>query len=186
MLVDDTNGNIPFLFLKGAEADRLLGYDDKPAVPVRMAIQRESFYYHRVSQDIVYDLLFAMEGWIPYVDLVQVFDNELGLYISSDFMVTAVVFRDERGFEKTASRVPRGLSAGPAARATCHGAGTSARLSARPLPPRIPTVAERVLDAREHLLARYDDCHGADHEAGLVVIGLDNSRPRAAPTRRSA
>ena len=185
VLVDDTNGNIPFLFLKGAEADRLLGYDDKPAVPVRMAIQRESFYYHRVSQDIVHDLLFAMEGWIPYVDLVQVFDNELGLYISSDFMVTAVVFRDERGFEKTSGEY----------RAACRRAGRPCDVSPRwdlgsPLGEAFaaahPTVAERVLDAREHLLARYDECHGADHEAGLVVIGLDNSRPRAAPTRRSA
>ena len=185
VLVDDTNGNIPFLFLRGAEADRLLGYDDKPAVPVRMAIQRESFYYHRVSQDIVYDLLFAMEGWIPYIDLVQVFDNELGLYISSDFMVTAAVFRDERAFEKTAGEY----------RAACTRAGRPCDVSRRwdlgsPLGEAFaaahPTVAERVLDALEHLVARYDECHGAEHEAGLVVIGLDNSRPRAAPTRRSA
>ncbi len=175
VLVDDTNGNIPFLFLKGAEADRLLGYDDKPAVPVRMTIQRESFYYHRVSQDIVHDLLFAMEGWIPYIDLVQVFDNELGLYISSDFMVTAVVFRDERAFEKAASEY----------RAACTRAGRPCDVSPRwdlgsPLGEAFaaahPRVAERVLDAREHLLARYDECHGADHEAGLVVIGLRGSR----------
>ena len=185
VLVDDTNGNIPFLFLRGAEADRMLGYDDKPAVPVRMAIQRESFYYHRVSQDIVYDLLFAMEGWIPYIDLVQVFDNELGLYISSDFMVTAAVFRDERAFEKTAAEY----------RTACARAGRPCDVSRRwdlgsPLGEAFaavhPTVAAHVLDAREHLLGRYDECHGADHEAGLVVIGLDNSRPRAAPTRRSA
>ena len=175
VLVDDTNGNIPFLFLKGAEADRLLGYDDKPAVPVRMTIQRESFYYHRVSQDIVYDLLFAMEGWIPYIDLVQVFDNELGLYISSDFMATAVVFRDERAFEKAASEY----------RAACTRAGRACDVSPRwdlgsPLGEAFaaahPRVAERVLDARDHLLARYDECHGADHEAGLVVIGLRGSR----------
>ena len=179
ILVDDTNGNIPFLFLKGAEADRLLGYEDKPAVPVTMAIQTESFYYHRVSQDIVYDLLFAMEGWIPYVDLVQVFDNELGLYISSDFMVTAVVFRDEPGFEKTAGEY----------RAACGRAGRPCDVSPRwdldsPLGEAFaaahPAVAEPVLDAREHLLARYDECHGAEHAAGLVVIGLAGRRPDAA------
>ena len=145
-----------------------------------MAIQPESFYYHRVSQDIVYDLLFAMEGWIPYVDLVQVFDNELGLYISADFMVTAVVFRDERGFEKTSGEY----------RAACRRAGRPCDVSRRwdlgsPLGESFaavhPTVAERVLDAREHLLARYDECHGADHEAGLVVIGLRGSRADAAP-----
>ena len=175
VLVDDTNGNIPFLFLRGAEADRLLGYEDKPAVPVRMAVQRESFYYHRVSQDIVYDLLFAMEGWIPYIDLVQVFDNELGLYISPDFMVTAAVFRDERAFEKTAAEY----------RAACGRAGRPCDVSRNwnldsPLGEVFsvahPKVAERVLDAREHLLARYDECHGADHDAGLVVIGLQPDR----------
>ena len=57
--------------------------------PVRMAVKEEDFYYHAVSQDIVEDMIFAMEGWIPYVDLVQVFDNELGLCISKDYMVTA-------------------------------------------------------------------------------------------------
>ena len=175
VLVDDTNGNIPFLFLRGAEADRLLGYDDKPAVPVRMAVQRESFYYHRVSRDIVYDLLFAMEGWIPYIDLVQVFDNELGLYISSDFMVTAVAYRDDRAFEKTADEY----------RAACRRAGRPVDVSRSweldsPLGEAFaaahPRVAACVLDAREHLLARYDECHGAEHDAGLVVIGLDGSR----------
>ena len=180
VLVDDTNGNIPFLFLEGAEADRLLGYDDKPAVPVTMAVQTESFYYHRVSQDIVYDLLFAMEGWIPYVDLVQVFDNELGLYISPDFMVTAVLFRDEPGYEKAAAEY----------RAACGRAGLPCDVSlgwdlGSPLGEAFsaehPAVAERVLDAREHLLARYDECHGATHEAGLVVIGLAGRLPDAAP-----
>ena len=181
MLVDDTNGNIPFLFVEGAEADRLLGYDDKPAVPVTMAVRREDFYYHRVSQDIVYDLLFALEGWIPYVDLVQVFDNELGLYISPGFMVTAVVYRDEPGFEKTAGRVPRrvrrrrpavrrvadvgpGFASGPGRFAASH-----------------PAAARRVLDAREHLLAPLRRVHGAEHDAGLVVIGLRGGRPGGGP-----
>ncbi len=180
LLVDDTNGNIPFLFVKGAEADRLLGYDHKPAIPVRMAVQRESFYYHPVSQDIVNDLLFAMEGWVPYIDLVQVFDNELGLYISSDFMVTAVVFRDERGFEKAAAEY----------RAACRRGGRPVDVARNwALDSRLggafsaahPAVAERVLDSREHLLARYDECHGAQHEAGLVVIGLGGSRADAQP-----
>ena len=176
VLVDDTNGNIPFLFLRGAEADRLLGYDDKPAIPVRMAVQSEDFYYHRVSQDIVCDLLFAMEGWVPYIDLVQVFDNELGLYISSDFMVTAVVFRDGQGYEKTAAEY----------RAACLRAGRPVDVSRTwdldsPLGGAFaaahPAVAARVLKAREHLLARYHECHGAEHDAGLVVIGLQPDRP---------
>jgi len=35
-----------------------------------------------------------------------------------------------------------------------------------------PRAAAKVMAAREHLLARYDDCHGFGHEAGLVVIQL--------------
>jgi len=171
VLVDDTNGNIPFLFLKAAEADRLLGYDDKPPVRVKMAVHEEDFYYHPVSQDLVYDLLFAMEGWIPYIDLVQVFDNELGLYISTGFMVTAAVFRDDDAFEKTASEY----------RAACGHAGLPCEVSrswdldsalGEAFTTAHPAAAERILDARDHLLARYDECHGTAHDAGLVVIGL--------------
>ena len=58
-----------------------------------MAVKEEDFYYHRISQDIVEDMIFAMEGWIPFVDLVQVFDNELGLCITKDYMVTPIVYR---------------------------------------------------------------------------------------------
>ena len=64
-----------------------------------MAVKEEDFYYHRVSQDIVEDMLFAMEGWIPYVDFVQVFENELGLCITKDYMVAPVVFRTEKTFD---------------------------------------------------------------------------------------
>ena len=35
VLVDATNGNIPFLFLQGADAERMLGYDGKTSVMVR-------------------------------------------------------------------------------------------------------------------------------------------------------
>ena len=41
-------------------------------------------------------------------------------------------------------------------------------------------VAERVLATRGHLLARYDECNGRGHHAGLVVIALGNPRPRRA------
>jgi len=38
-----------------------------------------------------------------------------------------------------------------------------------------PEAAAKVMDAREHLLARYDDSQGPGHEAGLVVIQLRDS-----------
>ena len=171
VLVDATNGNIPFLFVGGREAVQMLGYDSKPGVRVRMAVNAEDFYYHRVAQDIPKDLFFAMEGWIPHVDLVQVFDNELGLCICDDFMVTAVVYRSESTLERRRREYL----------AACERAGLECRVSAEwELESELghafagshPEMAKKILDAREHLLARYDDCHGPGHEAGLVVIRL--------------
>ena len=46
VLVDVTNGNIPFLFLVGGDARRILSEDDKPPVTVKMSITEEDFYYH--------------------------------------------------------------------------------------------------------------------------------------------
>ena len=178
VLVDSTNGNIPFLFIKGPKVRRLLGYDRKPSVKVRMAVNRESFYYHKVSQDIPQDLFFAMEGWVQHVDLVQVFDNELGLSISSDFMVTPIVFRSQQGFDKM----------GREYEAACRRAGLDCTVSDQwdlesPLGSRFaelePVTARKVIQARDHLLVRYDDCHGAGHDAGLVVIALRGPRSRA-------
>ena len=172
VLVDATNGNIPFLFVSGREAGRLLGYDSKPSVRVRMAVNPEDFYYHKVAQDIPKDLFFAMEGWIPHVDLVQVFDNELGLCICDDFMVTALAYRSER----TLDRQRRGYMA------ACERAGLECEVSAewsldsetgQDFTESHPEMAEKVLHARDHLLARYDDYHGPGHEAGLVVIRLE-------------
>ncbi len=172
VLVDDTNGNIPFLFAKDADAERMLGYDSKQPVRARMAVQEEDFYYHRVSQDIMRDLFFAMEGWIPYIDLVQVFDNELGLCITKDFMVTAAVFKSEAGRQRLRREY----------REACQNAGLECFVAEDwtldfPLGQRFaesrPEVAEKILDSRDHLLARYNDCYEGDHDAGLVVIDLN-------------
>ena len=170
-LVDATNGNMPFLFERNEAAERLLGYDDKPSVRVKMAVRSEDFYYHRTPQDIPQDLYFAMEGWIPDVDLVQVFDNELGLYISAGFMVAPVVFRSERAFE----RLRREYAAAAGGAGLRYEVGAAWSLESE-LGQRFAAAHEdaaaSIMDAREHLLARYDDCHGASHEAGLVVIEL--------------
>ena len=173
VLVDDTNGNIPFLFLVDSQGDRLLGYEPKPPTKVRMAVNEEDFYYHRVSQDLPQDLFFAMEGWIPYVDLVQVFDNELGLYISRDFMVAPVVFKKDETFD----RIRRAyLTACRTAGLECSVDdqwGLEAPLAQR-FAEREPAVAEKVFATKDHLLARYDECNGRGHHAGLVVIALGN------------
>ena len=101
ILVDATNGNVPFLFLEGDDAQRLLRDDEgKQPLPVRMALQEERFYYHHVNQGIVEDLYFAMEGWIEDADLMQVFDNELGLCITPRYFVAPVAYRNGKAFER--------------------------------------------------------------------------------------
>ena len=172
VLVDATNGNVPFLFLEGGGARRLLEYEDKQPVPVRMAIRPEDFYYHEVSQDIPEKLFFAMEGWISFVDLVQVFDNELGLYISKDFFVAPVVFRSERRFERL-----RGAYAD-----ACRSAGLEFDVAdewtldsklGELFAQRHPRAASMVASSRERLLERYDQCHGPGHEASLAIVRLE-------------
>jgi len=171
LLVDATNGNVPFLFVSGAEADGILEYDPKRPVPVRMAVKREDFYYHRISQDIVEDMIFAMEGWIPYVDLVQVFDNELGLCITKDYMVAPVVFRTERTFDTMRREYIR----------ACEEAGLDCEVSdewgfigpiGEAFAMEEPDKVEHIMESYDHLLDRYDEAHGPGHEAGLVVIRL--------------
>ena len=171
VLVDATNGNIPFLFLEDAEAKRVLGYDSKAAVSVKMAVRPEDFYYHRVSQDIPRDLLFAMEGWIPYIDLVQVFDNELGLHISSDFLVSPIVFRSEKTFDRLRREYLEVCGREGLQCSISHEWHLDSELG-QEYTERHQRVAERIMLAKDHLLARYDDCHGPGHDGGLVVIKL--------------
>lgn len=177
VLVDVTNGNIPFLFLVGDDADGLLGNDDKAPLTVKMSITEEDFYYHRVGQDIPERLYFAMEGWIEDVDLVQVFDNELGLYICQDFFVSAIVYRNDVTFTKLKEQYLR----------ACNKAGVECDVNRAwsldlPLAQQFqrcsPVPAGKILDAEEHLLKRYDECHGPGHLAGLVVIKLDQGAER--------
>ena len=171
ILVDATNGNVPFLFLSGPEAEGVLGYESKRSVRVRMAVKEEDFYYHRVSQDIVEDMIFAMEGWIPYVDLVQVFDNELGLCITKDYMVAPVVFRTEKSFDTMRSEYIR----------VCEEAGLVSEVSdewgfmgpvGESFTMEEPGKVVHIMDSYDHLLDRYDEAHGPGHEAGLAVIRL--------------
>ncbi len=170
-LVDATNGNIPFVFERNEAAERLLGYENKQALHVRMALSPEDFYYHRVPQDIPEDLYFAMEGWIPDVDLVQVFDNELGLCITNGFMVAPLVYRSDRALERLRRQY---LAAAGQAGVECVVDAEWSLESeiGRRFTAAHEAVADRVLACKEHLLTRYNDCHGPGHEAGLVVMAL--------------
>ena len=182
LLVDATNGNIPFLFLRGDDARRLLCDDtagNRPSVPVRMVAETEDYYYHRVEQDIPRNLFFALEGWLDDADLVQVFENELGLYLSRRHYVMPLPYRSEGEYRRLQRRYEE----------LCRNAGFRVDLSAdwtldgpvgRELAACYPAVAARLLAAQDRLVARYDwwDCPG--HRAGLAVVAL---KPPSAASR---
>ena len=171
VLVDATNGNIPFLFLRDAAAERILGYQAKLPIAVKMVESEEEFYYHRVPQDIPENLFFALEGWIPYSDLMQVFDNELGLYLSSDFYVTPIPFKSEKEFNRDNQEY---LEVSKRAGLECF--VTKDWTLDSPLGAAFseaePEVSGRIILARDHLLARIDECDGPGHESGLVIMKL--------------
>ena len=50
VLLDATNGNVPFLFLRDGEADPMLRREGKASLPVRMVESEEQFYYHETLQ----------------------------------------------------------------------------------------------------------------------------------------
>ena len=170
-LVDATNGNIPFVFALGRERDALLD-DDAPApLRVRMGAYPEDFYYHRAPDGLALDLCYAMENFIPEIDLTQVFDNELGLTITPDFLVTPVPFRTDEEFAEL-----RGLYAGLASPLKLE-----FRVSEEwELDGRLgeafraaePRAAERVTESRDRLLERYEFFEGAGYEMGLAIVCL--------------
>ena len=173
VLVDATNGNVPFLFLQGDDADRLLRCEDKRPVPVRMVEAEEDFYYHRVPQDIPENLFFALEGWMSFSDLMQVFDNELGLYLTADYHIAPIAYRSERAFQHEREQFlevcRRGLL-----ECSVTEDWTLDTPPGRAFEEADPDAAAQILSARDHLLHRLDLCDGPGHEAGLAVIRLRN------------
>ena len=140
-------------------------------VRVRMATYDEDFYYHRAPDDLANDLCYAMENFIPEIDMVQVFDNELGLIITPDFLVSPLPFRDERDFTKLGDMYeglarPQGLEFELSEDWSIDGPlGEDFRSSD-------PETAEFILGCYEHLLSRYRWFEGPEYELGLAVVRL--------------
>ncbi len=95
VMIDVTNGNVPFLFLTGYEVEELLRLKDKKSVKVKMVLEYEDFYYHIVPQDIPENLLLAMQDWIENVDLINVFDDGLGLLITKDYFIWPLMYHND-------------------------------------------------------------------------------------------
>lgn len=95
ILIDVSNGNIPFLFLTGYEVEELLRPKNKRSVKVKMVSQEEEFYYHITPQDIPETLLSVMQDWVEYIDMIHVFEDGLGLLITKDYFVWPVMYRND-------------------------------------------------------------------------------------------
>ncbi|MGB9597097.1 MAG: hypothetical protein ACPL7B_12520, partial [Candidatus Poribacteria bacterium] len=95
VMIDVTNGNVPFLFLTGYEIEELLRPQNKKSVKVKMVMEEEDFYYHIVPQDIPENLLLAMQDWIEDVDLINVFDDGLGLLITCEYFIWPLMYHND-------------------------------------------------------------------------------------------
>lgn len=103
ILVDASNGNIPFLWVSGDELEAMLDRRgaERRAVEHRYVVGADRLYYNRVDQLVPERLLYALElGWADtHIDLVQSLDDELGLLTMPDLWLGLLPFRtdEERG-----------------------------------------------------------------------------------------
>ncbi len=176
-LVDPSNGNIPFVC--APSAPYLDPGPDRRRVPVAMLAVEEPVTYHRVPESLGLDFMFAWETWIGDMDLMQVFDNKLGLLVARDFYVAVVAWgsRNKRGVTLDSWRTyagQHGLGVGLAdyAGATLEERGVFAEFRAR-LPVQaawceaaLPGLARRY---RAYVLA----AHGIDKPFGADLVVLD-------------
>lgn len=173
ILVDATNGNIPFLFLGGRECEAVLDTDFPKPVPVRMGTYAENFYYHRAPEDLALDLCYAMENYIPEIDLVQVFDNELGLSITPEFLVAPVPYKTDEEFQQMHELYERLVSPEDLEMFVSPEWNLDSRLG-NSFADREPEAADAILDSHDHLLERYDQFEGFGHQMGLAIINLQS------------
>ena len=171
LLVDATNGNIPFLFVRGAAADAALDPENPRPFRVRMGTYPEDFYYHLAPNDLALDLCYAMENFIPEIDLVQVFDNELGLVITPDFLVTPLPYADAEGYDGIRRLYERLTQAGGLNMDASPDWDIDGKVWAR-FQEREPDAAERVMGCYERLAERYNAFEDEWHDMGLAIIQL--------------
>lgn len=179
ILVDATNGNIPFLFLDGPECESLLDPDFPTPAPVRMGTYSENFYYHRAPCDLALDLCYAMENYIPEIDLVQVFDNELGLVITPEFLVAPVPYQTEEEFQEMNALYERLAAPDNLEVDVCSEWQLDSPLG-ESFVQHEPEAAAAILDSHDHLLERYDLFEGFGHRMGLAIVKLRANRESSA------
>ena len=171
VLVDATNGNIPFLFLLDDDCESILNENIPKPVPIRMGTYPENFYYHRAPDDLALNLCYAMENYIPEIDLVQVFDNELGLSITPEFLIAPVPFREDEDFHELYSLYER-LAAPDNLDMDVLPEWSLDSPLGESFSELYPADADAILDSHDRLLERYDLFEGSGHRMGLAIVKL--------------
>lgn len=171
VLVDATNGNIPFIFARGDEVDRILDEGNPAPTRVRMGTYGEDFYYHRAPDDLAESLFYAMENYVPEIDLVQVFDNELGLVITRNYLISPIPYKTEREYADLARlysdlAAPLGLDFDVSPNWDLEGEVGAAFADDE------PSAARAIIESRDHLLERYERFEGGGYEMGLAAVRL--------------
>lgn len=171
IFVDATNGNIPFMFIQGAEVDQILCAEHPQPVTVKMGTYSEQFYYHRAPDELALDLCYAMENFIPEIDLVQVFDNELGLAITPDFLVTPLPYTSDSDFSVQTNLIKRLAEPNRLTFDAYREWGLGGPVGNR-LCESDPLAAEMILESHDHLVGRYNLFEDESYGMGLAVVGL--------------
>ncbi|MGH2585522.1 MAG: hypothetical protein ACRDJE_11465 [Dehalococcoidia bacterium] len=178
-LVDPSNGNTPFLCEPAAPY--LDEGNKRRSIPVRMLAVEEPVMYHRVPESLGLDFLFAWETWVADVDLMQVFDNHLGLLVGREFYVTVAVWGSETkravaidGWRRYAE--VQGLRLGLLERDGLN-VTEAERCTAASFAAILPQQARACIDALPGLLRRYREHilvrHGIDKPWATDLIVLD-------------
>lgn len=186
-LVDPSNGNIPFLCAPAAPY--LLRRPGRRSVPVRVLAVEEPVTYHRAPARLGLDFLFAWETWVADVDLMQVFDNHLGLLVLDDVFVTAALWGSPTKRRVALDRWrayarEHGLALGLAAPAGATAAEAEVLARFRDRHPGQATWIDAALGGlarryREYILARY----GIDKPFCADLVVLERGREQGSGDR---
>jgi hypothetical protein len=189
ILVDGSNGNIPFLWVSGQELRGLLDHrgSERKGVPHRYVVGRDELFYHRVDQTVPERLLYALElGWAdPHIDLVQVLDDELGLLTMPDLWLGVLPYRDDEEREVVRQwyrdewlnrgRI-RGLTF------TSDPERDEAELAAE-LRLRYPAAAKAATEGRGYVEYRLEEANpGSGYHIEFVIAGRWEHEPAGEPS----
>lgn len=174
---DVAASNIPMLCWGAHEAAPYLDTVRKRPLRVTITLDPIDLYYHRIGrrQDLALDLYYAMEHLIDGIDLIQTFDNELGLLHTGDFWVGAIAHRGRRELSRIVGEYERHVSR--SGRDPADDLGIAGDLSGATHP-----AARRFARAHPRLASRLDEADpglrrrlrsgGREYELAYVVLGL--------------